>query len=193
MYDCRLNYLSREVTMAPQHITVDEFERTRVARFDELESSSLPLLDAVIPGCERNIYNIIGRGMSEDATHHVPITDNQGFNMAIVECEPGKGTLHHDHKTIEAFMPLNGTWKIFWGDDEDTNTVTIGKFDVVSVPIGIMRGFRNVGDEKAMLMVTVGGTDPGKCGWHESVVADAADRGYKLGDDGNIIKVDAAE
>jgi len=149
-------------------------------------------LDAVIPGCEREIYNIIGRGVSEDVNHYVPITDNQGFNVCIVECEAGKGTLHHDHETIEAFMPLSGTWKVFWGDDEDTNSVTIGKFDVASVPIGLMRGFRNVGDEKAMLMVTVGGTDPGKCGWHANVVAEAARHGYKLGEDGNVTKAGAA-
>jgi hypothetical protein len=43
-----------------------------------LKSSTLPLLDAVIPGCEREIYNIIGRGVSEDRNHHVPITDNPG-------------------------------------------------------------------------------------------------------------------
>lgn len=178
--------------MAPPVLSTEEFESTRVARFKDLKSSKLPLLDAVIPGCEREIYNIIGRGVSEDKTHHVPITDNQGFNVCIVECEPGKGTLHHDHQTIEAFMPISGTWKVFWGDDEDTHTVTISQFDVVSVPIGIMRGFRNIGDEKAMIMVTVGGTDPGKCGWHKDVVDEAARRGYKLADDGNMEKIDAA-
>ncbi len=180
--------------MAAPVPTVEEFESTRVARFNDLKSSTLPLLDAVIPGCEREIYNIIGRGMSEDKNHHVPITDNQGFNVCIVECEPGKGTLHHDHQTIEAFMPISGTWKIFWGEDEDTHCVTIGKFDVVSVPIGVMRGFRNIGEDKAMLMVTVGGTDPGKCGWHQNVVDEAARRGYQLAGDGNIEKIgDAAE
>jgi len=172
--------------MTDSIISKKEFESTRVARFKDLKSSKLPLLDAVIPGCEREIYNIIGRGVSEDRTHHVPITDNQGFNLCIVECEPGKGTLHHDHETIEAFMPLSGKWKIFWGDDEDTHSIIAEKFDVVSVPIGIMRGFRNIGDEKAMLMVTVGGTDPGKCGWHKDVVAAAEKSGYRLAEDGNV-------
>lgn len=170
-------------------LSIEEFENTRVARFKDLKSSKLPLLDAVIPGCEREIYNVIGRGMSEDRDHHVPITDNRGFNVAIVECEPGKGTLHHDHETIEMFMPLGGTWKVFWGDDEDTNVVTIGQFDVVSVPTGVMRGFRNVGDEKAMLFVVVGGTDPGKCGWAKHVLEAAEERGFKLGEDGNIEQV----
>ena len=179
--------------MPDQIMSTEEFESTRVARFKDLKSSKMPLLDAVIPGCEREIYNIIGRGMSEDPNHHVPITDNQGFNVCIVECEPGKGTLHHDHETIEAFMALSGRWKIFWGDDEDTHHVIIEKFDTVSVPIGAMRGFRNVGGEKAMLMVTVGGTDPGRCGWHKDVVAEAGRRGYTRGGDGNMEKTAAAE
>jgi mannose-6-phosphate isomerase-like protein (cupin superfamily) len=178
--------------MTDSIMSTEEFEKTRVARFRDLKSSKLPLLDAVIPGCEREIYNIIGRGVSEDRDHHVPITDNQGFNLCVVECEPGKGTLHHDHKTIEAFMPLGGKWKIFWGDDEDTHHVIVEQFDVVSVPIGAMRGFRNIGDEKAMIMVTVGGTDPGKCGWHKDVVAEAEKRGYRLADDGNMEKIGAA-
>ena len=67
-----------------------------------------------------------------------------------------------------------------------------GKFDVVSVPIGIMRGFRNIGDEKAQLMVTVGGTDPGKCGWHKYVRDAAEGQGYEIGEDGNLQKVGAA-
>ena len=178
--------------MSDQNMPIEEFENTRVARFKDLESSKLPLLDAVIPGCEREIYNIIGRGVSEDRNHHVPITDNQGFNVCVVECEPGKGTLHHDHETIEAFMPLSGKWKIFWGDDEDTYHVIVEKFDTVSVPIGAMRGFRNVGDEKAMLMVTVGGTNPGKCGWHKNVVAEAERRGYELAEDGNLAQTGTA-
>lgn len=178
--------------MADTVISVDEFERTRVARFKDLKSSKLPLIDAVIPGCEREIYNIIGRGVSEDRNHHVPITDNRDFNICIVECEPGTGTLHHDHETLEVFMPLGGKWKIFWGDDEDSRCVTIGQFDVVSVPIGVMRGFRNIGDTKAMLMVTIGGTDPGKCGWHKDVIDEAARRGYRVGDDGNVERIGAA-
>ena len=52
--------------MTKQIISVEEFERTRVARFNALEVSSRPMLDAVIPGQEREIYQVIGKGVSED-------------------------------------------------------------------------------------------------------------------------------
>ena len=91
--------------MSEPIMSTEEFENTRVARFKDLQSSKLPLLDAVIPGCEREIYNI--------------------------------------------------------------------------------------SDEKAMIMATVGGTDPGKCGWHKDVVAEAEKRGYKLAEDGNMEKIGA--
>jgi mannose-6-phosphate isomerase-like protein (cupin superfamily) len=174
-------------------ISVEEFERTRVARFNELESSSRPMLDAVIPGQERKIYQIIGKGVSQDRTQKIPITDNKGFNVAIVRCAPGKGTLHHDHKTNEVFMALKGKWKIFWGDDEDSNFVIIEPFDTASVPPNLMRGFRNIGDEEGLLLGTIGGTDPGGVQWRDDVLAEAARRGHALDEDGQIISTDAAE
>ena len=147
--------------MSDSVISAEEFERTSVARFNQLEGSNRPMLDAVIPGQERAIYQIIGKGVSEDPNQNIPITDNNGFNVAIVRCEPGKGTLHHDHKTNEVFMSLKGKWKIFWGEDEESNFVILEPFDVASVPPNLMRGFRNVGDEEGLLLGTIGGTDPG--------------------------------
>lgn len=66
--------------MTDSVISVEEFERTRVARFDELEGSARPMLDAVIPGQEREIYQVIGKGVSEDREQKIPISDNKGFN-----------------------------------------------------------------------------------------------------------------
>lgn len=70
--------------MSDSVISAEEFERTRVARFNQLEGSNRPMLDAVIPGQEREIYQIIGKGVSEDPNQNIPITDNNGFNVAIV-------------------------------------------------------------------------------------------------------------
>ena len=74
------------------------------------------MLDAVIPGCEREIYQIIGRGVGEDATQKAAITDNRDFNVAVVRCEPGKGTLHHDHETNEGLHAAQGPLEDFLGE-----------------------------------------------------------------------------
>ena len=178
--------------MPKQVISVEEIERTRMARFNALEGSSRPMLDAVIPGQEREIYQIIGKGVSEDPNQKIPIADNAGFNVAIVRCAPGKGTLHHDHKTNEVFMSLQGTWKIFWGDDEDSHFVILEPFDVASAPPNLMRGFRNVGDEEGLLLGTIGGTDPGGVQWRDDVLAEASRRGHGLDENGQIIETPAA-
>ena len=42
--------------------------------------------------------------------------------------------------------------------------VIFDTFDCVSVPVGVLRGFRNVGERHAYLMAILGGTDVGKVG-----------------------------
>ena len=178
--------------MTKNVISIQEFERTRVARFNALKGSNMPMLDAVIPGQERTIYQVIGKGVSEDPEQEIPITDNRGFNVAIVRCAPGKGTLHHDHKTMEVFMALTGKWKIFWGDDEDTHYVILEPFDTASIPPNLMRGFRNVGDNEGLLLGTIEGTEPGSVRWRDDVLAEADKRGRRLNEDGQMTKESSA-
>ena len=85
-----------------KHRTIDQ----RVARLIELESSSQPMLDAVITGQKREICQAIGKGVSQDRDAKIPIFDNAGFNVAITRCAPGKSTLHHDCMTKEVFTAL---------------------------------------------------------------------------------------
>jgi len=54
-----------------------------------------------------------------------------------------------------------------------------------------MRGFRNVGDEHALLMAILGGQDAGKVDWATSVLERAEEAGLTLDPEGNI--VEAAE
>jgi hypothetical protein len=59
---------------------------------------------------------------------------------------------------------------------------------VCNVPIGIYRGFRNLGDRPdALLMAIIGGPDAGKVDWHPSVLAEARKTGLSVDDDGNLI------
>ena len=63
--------------------------------------------------------------------------------------------------------------------------------DTVSVPIGIYRGFRNVGDTPATLHFIVGGPDTGKVHWHPSVIEAARETGLAVDDNGLLIEVAA--
>jgi mannose-6-phosphate isomerase-like protein (cupin superfamily) len=112
----------------------------------------------------------------------------EGFHLSIIKAGPGKGTGLHNHKTVEVFMPLSGTWAVIWGDAGE-NELTIGQYDVVSVPIDVMRGFRNDGDQEALLLAIVGGTDPGRVDWAKDVRDQVRARGFDLGADGKIIEL----
>lgn len=162
-----------------------------VAKFSDLKSSAMPLVDAVLPQYNREIFNIIGRGVTEDATMSVALPEPCDFHMAVVKAGPGKGTGLHTHKTPEIFMPLSGTWSVQWGDDGE-NELTIGQWDVIMLPVGIMRGFRNDSDEEAHLLALLSGMDPGKVGWSEDVTVAVREKGYALDEEGRITRLQSA-
>lgn len=80
----------------------------RVARLIELEGSSQPMLNAVIPGQKREICQVIGKDVSLDRYTEIPIFEDAGLNVAIARCAPSKSTLHHDYKTNKIFTALAG-------------------------------------------------------------------------------------
>ena len=160
----------------------------RVARFETLHASKQAFVDTRIPEHVRDIYNVIGKGVTEDPELKPAITAVEGFNITYVGAESGKGAALHSHSTVEVFIPLSGQWSVFWGD-EGENEVILDTFDCVSVPVGILRGFRNVGEGHAYLMAILGGTDAGKVGWAKSVLERAHETGLSLDDAGNVVEL----
>ena len=165
--------------------TVEEMEQ-RVARFKQLTPHPTTFLDQAFPENERDVFNIIGRGVSEEADAAAEITDVRDFHVQMSRCKPGKGNALHMHATIETFMPFNGVWEIRWGDTGE-HSLRLEQFDLISVPPGIMRCFRNVGDEEAYLFTILGGTDPGKIIWSPELFDKAKARGWELNDHGNLV------
>jgi uncharacterized RmlC-like cupin family protein len=174
--------------MGKLKISVEEMEATRVARFKNLKPSPRAFLDTAIPGYERLIYNVIGRGVTEDASLAPAITDARDFNMTLVKKAPGNRVGLHDHPTVEVFMALTGRWGVYWGDAAE-NEVTLEQWDVISVPPGVMRGFRNIGTEDAYLLALLGGSDSGHVEWSPKVVETARQHGVELDDRGNVTSV----
>jgi uncharacterized RmlC-like cupin family protein len=173
--------------MATRHVSKEEMLQ-RVAKFGELTASSRPLVDAVLPQFQRQIFNIIGGGVTEDPNMKIPIKAVEGFHMSIVKCDAKKGTGLHNHKTVEVFMPLTGTWSVQWGDHGE-NELTIGQWDVISLPTNIMRGFRNESDHEALLLAIVGGNDPGSVDWVPEVRQAVREKGFDVDEKGKIIEI----
>src|SRR3546814_18674349 len=83
---------------------------------------------------------------------------SDGFNVAYVRAEPGKGTGPHSHPVTEAFIPITGRWAVYWGEGAEEQRIELDPLDCCSVPAGVVRGFTNISDEKALLIAIVGGT-----------------------------------
>ena len=172
--------------MATRMVSMEEM-LDRTAKFGGLRPSKMAFLDTKIPGHERDIYNVIGGGVTEDASLTPAITAVDSFNITYVGAEPGKGAALHSHTTVEVFISMSGRWSVFWGDDGE-NEVILEPWDVVSVPTEVMRGFRNVGDGHGYLMAILGGTDAGRVAWAQRVLDEAAETGLSLDPEGNVIE-----
>ncbi|MEK9678309.1 MAG: hypothetical protein VW169_07970 [Rhodospirillaceae bacterium] len=173
-------------TPAPQDM------EDRIARFKDLKYSKTGYLDTRIPEHERHTYNVIGRGVTEDPNLAPAITDSRDFNLTFIGADPGKGAALHDHPTVEVFIPMTGKWAIIWGD-EGENEVILDQFDTISVPPGVMRGFRNEGCEHGFIMAILGGSDSGHVDWAEQVLERARQTGLTLDEDGRLVELAPGE
>lgn len=92
-------------------------------------------------------------------SQNAPVKGLPGLYVAIAECVPGDGPLPHAHfDTQESFFVLDGEWDVSWGFD-DAFRIPLRAFDLVGVPAGVMRAFRNTGKETARLFVIIQGQE----------------------------------
>ena len=146
-------------------------------------------LDQRIPRYEREIINMVGMGVTENAALKPNVMEGAvGFSVTYVRAKSGKGAALHRHATEEVFIPVKGRWQVFWLEGDEERTIDLDEGDVVNVPIGIYRGFRSLTDAPdALLMAIVGGPEAGKVDWHPSVLEEARRTGLSVDDEGNLI------
>lgn len=172
--------------------SVDEILATRVARRKDLKPYPESFIDTVIPRYERNLYSIIGKSVFEDPAMKPAIDIRHPFSFSLIEVEPGKGAGLHAHSTEEVFMPVDGKLAVFWGDKGE-NEVVLDALDTVTVPIGVMRGFRNADDKTIHVVAIVGGDDGGRLDWHKELIKEAAEHGGHLDDSGFLETADSGK
>lgn len=172
--------------MKKVNMSKEEMLRQRVSLVKDLKSSAEAFADSGLPGHHKENFNIIGPGVTEDPALEPAITDPHGFNLHMVKATPGNGAALHAHPTVEVFMPLSGTWKVYWDNDGEICDLMLEKWDVISVPPGVYRGFENAGAEDAFLFVVLGGKDPGRVAWAPEIVAAASALGFAFSDEGVV-------
>lgn len=124
-------------------------ERDYVARFDELtEDPAIFEEDRKGSGARRHFHVISGDGVLPTAKIRTP----HHFHVSYVELPPGNMVRLHAHDVPEVFIPMTGTFELLYGGAAE-HSVVLRPLDTFSVPVGVMRTFRNIGPTTAIIMV----------------------------------------
>jgi uncharacterized RmlC-like cupin family protein len=134
----------------------------RVARFKKLETYQRQNFEThnIPPGAvekvaARRVYPVMAPPDYQGRSAGAPVKGPRGLIVSIAECEPGNGPgLHRHLNTVENFLCLSGRFEIAWGDQGE-HTLVLEPLDLVSVPVGENRSFRNISNELGRLLVMI--------------------------------------
>lgn len=136
----------------------------RIARFDdlaEIESQKGHDIPQAVADLiwSRKLLPVVTRAdaVAGPFGTRAPIRGAGDMSITYAACPPGTGpSLHAHRRTFETFTVLRGRFEFSIGDDGQ-DKVTLAPFDVISVPPGLSRAFRNVSDEDGLLQVIITG------------------------------------
>jgi quercetin dioxygenase-like cupin family protein len=148
-------------TVATKSLTPEKME-ARVARFNELQTYQRQNFETLgIPSgavekiTARRVYPVMAPADYQGRSAGAPVKGPRGLIVSIAECEPGNGPgLHRHLNTVENFLCLSGRFEIAWGDQGE-HTLVLEPLDMISVPRGENRRFRNVSNELGRLLVMI--------------------------------------
>ena len=166
-------------------ITPEQMEATRVARWGKVEPYGVTFIESRLPGFKKRLYKIINRGVLENKGVQPAIQGAHRFGVTLIEVPVGQGANLHSHKTEEVFFPLNGKMIVVWGDKGE-HEIELNQWDCISMPVGVMRGFRNPNDHDLVIYSVVGGRDEevGRIEWHPDVLKAAEGTGLAYDETG---------
>jgi mannose-6-phosphate isomerase-like protein (cupin superfamily) len=169
--------------------SVEEMETTRVARWGRVAPYGETFIESRLPGFEKRLYKIINRGVLENKGVEPAIQGEHRFGVTLIEVPKGQGANLHAHKTEEVFFPLDGQMQVIWGENGE-HSIMLEKWDCISVPTGVTRGFRNPNDFDLVVYSVVGGTDAevGRIEWHPDVLKAAEVTGLRYDETGFLEK-----
>ncbi len=140
---------------------------SRVARFADLKPYKQTMNDAhgIPPQAMEmmssdKVYPIMSPEGWTGRSKIAPVKGAPGLTVTLAECPPGDHAGLHKHTdSVENFFCVEGTFEIQWGKSGE-HRVTLNPLDFISVPKGVYRDFRNVGNTLGRLLVMIQ-TPPG--------------------------------
>jgi uncharacterized RmlC-like cupin family protein len=134
----------------------------RVARFNKLQTYQRQNFEThnIPPGAmekvaARRVYPVMAPADYQGRSIGAPVKGPRGLIVSIAECEPDNGPgLHRHLNTVENFFCLSGRFEIAWGDQGE-HTLVLEPLDMISVPRGENRSFRNISNGFGRLLVMI--------------------------------------
>lgn len=168
---------------------------SRIVRFDILKNQGIPLMfiDSILPGHQRMNYAVIGDTASENTEFKPALTAPHKFQIGMGFALPGNGPAFHTHDYVEAFLILEGRWRYYWGNEPGKieGEAILNKWDFISLPPGVYRGFEVVGEEVGWFFAVLDPHDVFRYKdpyWDPEVERKAAAMGFKANANGKMIK-----
>src|SRR5262249_40894755 len=143
-------------TMRTKSLTPEQMEARVVQTYQRqnFETHNIPP-GAVEKVAARRVYPVMAPADYQGRSAGAPVKGPRGLIVSIVECEPGNGPgLHRHLNTVENFFCLSGRFEIAWGDQGE-HTLVLEPLDMISVPRGENRSFRNISNGFGRLLVMI--------------------------------------
>ena len=159
-------------------LTIEEIAERYTARFIDRKADWDAFADARVEGYKRAQHRFIGAGGSgkHGDPHAIPPA---GFTLSIMYVPSGQGNAAHTHEVEEVFFVLDGQLVAFFEDGNGKRIdVTLGKWDCVACPAGVIHGYENQGLEPVYFQVMLGRGIPELMGYTDHTLL--ADRDIHL-------------
>jgi mannose-6-phosphate isomerase-like protein (cupin superfamily) len=154
-----------EIDPAVAGLSIDEVAKRYTAHFIDRTPDWDAFADARIEGFKRAQHRFIGAGGS--GKHgDVNAIPPKGFTLSIMYVPPGQGNAAHTHEVEEVFFVLQGQLIAFFEDGKGKRLdMSLGKWDCVSCPAGVIHGYENRGLEPVYFQVMLGRATPELMGY----------------------------
>jgi quercetin dioxygenase-like cupin family protein len=148
--------------MKTVNLTRQDLEQ-RIARFDKLQPMSTTKDLTTVPQeaydivFARKLMPVVLEKTDSPFGNVAPIYGAAGLSMWVSICPPGQGPCLHAHqRTYETFIVLEGSFEFRLNDTGELKTV-LNKWDTLSCPPGLCRGFRNISDKDSVILTVITG------------------------------------
>jgi len=149
---------SPEQVEAHHHMSIEDM-LSCVSRFDEQQNAAGSTLTTETPGVDE--FGIIGAANWLERIDAGKMYWPHGFHLRRMDFAPGTALPAHAREEQEVFFLHRGEILFQWQEGE----LRLEPGDVLTVPIGVMHGYKNVGTDAAIAYIVRGSNAPAAPQW----------------------------